>query len=211
MDPGSPRPVLRGHLHAVMFLVTIPAGALLLSGADRAVERVATAMYAASLVAVFGASAGYHILARRPHTRAIMQRVDHAMIYLLIAGTYTPVCLIALPRQWGVPILALVAAGGAAGAIVKLTAFSTLGRYASALYLVLGWAAVAAGPALVDALTRNQLTLLALGGVTYTIGFPVLMLRRPDPWPRFFGYHEIWHLFTVVAAVAHFGLVASLL
>ncbi|MFV0524905.1 MAG: PAQR family membrane homeostasis protein TrhA [Acidimicrobiales bacterium] len=211
MDLTAPRPILRGHLHALTFVVAIPAGLLLLAGADRADERIAIAFYAASLAAVFGASAGYHILARRPRSRVIMQRVDHAMIYLLIAGTYAPVCLIALPRSWGVPILALVAAGGAAGAIVKLTAFSTLGRYASALYLILGWAAVVAAPALAEALTGNQLTLLALGGLAYTVGFPVLMLRRPDPWPRFFGYHEIWHVFTVVAAGIHFGLVASLL
>ena len=107
-----------------------------------------------------------------------MQRLDHGMIYLLIAGTYTPICLVALPLRWGIPLL--------------------------------GWAAVAATPALRDSLSGLQLALVFSGGVAYTVGFPILLLRRPDPWPRVFGYHEVWHSLTVLAAVLHFGAVALL-
>ncbi|MCP3882624.1 MAG: hemolysin III family protein [Sulfitobacter sp.] len=192
------------------FIAAIPAGLLLIVDADQAAERVATAIYATSLLLVFGVSAAYHRLARRPRTRALMQRLDHAMIFLLITGTYTPVCLLALPWSWGIPLLAVVATGATTGIALKLAAFTSAGRYASVLYPVLGWVAIAAAPALLSALNPTQITLFVIGGLAYTIGFPVLLLRWPDPWPRTFGYHEIWHTFTVIAAVLHFGAVATL-
>ncbi|MCP5029108.1 MAG: hypothetical protein GY929_22775, partial [Actinomycetia bacterium] len=207
MEPPEVRPALRGHLHVMAFIAAIPAGLLLLTRADQAAERAATAIYATSLLLVFGVSAAYHRLARRPRTRAIMQRLDHAMIYLLITGTYTPVCLLALPWAWGIPLLAVVATGATTGIALKLAAFTSAGRYASALYPILGWVAIAAAPALLPALNPTQITLFVIGGLAYTIGFPVLLLRRPDPWPHTFGYHEIWHTFTVIAAVLHFGAV----
>jgi hemolysin III len=158
---------------------------------------------------VFGTSAAYHRLAQSLRARSIMQRLDHSMIYLLIAGTYAPLCLVALPLGWGVPLLATVTAIGALGVTIKLTGARRLQGLGYALYLVMGWAAIVAAPALVSSLTTLQLALVVGGGVAYTVGFPVLLLKRPDPWPRSFGYHEVWHGLTVLAAVLHFGAVAS--
>jgi hemolysin III len=205
------RPVWRGRLHTWAFIAAIPAGVLLIVYADRPAARVAASIYAATLLLVFGTSAAYHRLARSYRTRRIMQRLDHAMIYLLIAGTYAPICLVALPLRWGIPLLASVGGVGLLGMVIKLAAIRRLQWLAYALYPITGWAAVAATPALRSSLSPLQIALVLGGGVAYTVGFPVLLLRRPDPWPRVFGYHEVWHGFTVLAAVLHFGAVALVL
>ena len=156
---------------------------------------------------MFGTSAAYHRLAKSYRARAIMQRLDHSMIYLLIAGTYVPICLVALPRAWGIPLLSVVGGLGLIGMVIKLTDIKRLSWLGYALYPIMGWCAVIAAPAIGTHLTPFQLALIAAGGIAYTVGFPVLLLRRPDPWPSVFGYHEVWHGFTVVAAVLHFGAV----
>ena len=132
------------------------------------------------------------------------------MIFVLIAGTYTPVCLLALPRAWGIPVLVVVVVGALVGVAVTLAAFETTRFFALALYPTLGWTPIVAAPVLVTSLTAAQLTLLFAGGVIYTVGVPVLVRRRPDPWPMRFGYHEVWHACTVVAATCHFLAVASI-
>lgn len=203
------RPTWRGVLHSWTFLAAIPAGVLLIVFADGAAQRTAAAVYTATLLAVFGTSAAYHRLAQSYRARRIMQRLDHSMIYLLIAGTYVPICLVALPTRWGIPLLATVGGLGVLGMVIKLVGVRSLQWLAYALYPVMGWAAVAASPALATHLSPLQLALVVAGGVAYTVGFPILLVRRPDPWPRTFGYHEVWHGFTVLAAVLHFGAVAS--
>lgn len=204
------RPVWRGLLHTWAFVLAIPAGVLLIVFADQPAARAAAAIYAATLLLVFGTSAAYHRLAQSYEARRIMQRIDHSMIYLLITGSYVPICLIALPRAWGITMLSVVGALGLIGIVMKLAAFGKLQWLSYALYPIMGWAAVVAGPVLAEHLTGLQLALVVGGGLAYTIGFPILLLRRPDPWPTVFGYHEIWHGFTVVAAMLHFGAVALL-
>lgn len=203
------RPALRGVLHSWAFFASIPAGVLLIVLADGSAGRVAAAIYTGTLLLVFGTSASYHRLAQSLRSRRIMQRLDHAMIYLLIAGTYAPVCLVALPPSWGIPLLATVTAIGIAGIVIKLAPIRPLQGLGYALYPIMGWAAIVAAPALATSLTTMQLALIIGGGIAYTAGFPVLLLKRPDPWPRSFGYHEVWHSCTVVAAALHFGAVAS--
>jgi len=205
----EPRPTWRGRMHAAAFFVFIPAGVALILAADGAAERTAASIYFGSLLALFGTSAAYHCLAQSPRARMIMQRLDHSMIFLLIAGTYVPICVVALPPSWGIPILCVVSVIGAVGMGMKLSGRRRLHVYSSALYPILGWTALVAAPALVDHLTAVQLALVAGGGVAYTVGFPILFLRRPNPWPSTFGYHEIWHTLTVVAAVLHFAAVAA--
>lgn len=205
------RPAWRGLMHTWAFFAVIPAGVLLVVFANRPATRAAAAVYFGTLLLVFGTSAAYHRLAQSYRQRQIMQRLDHAMIYLLIAGTYVPICLVGLPYQWGIPLLASVGAIGLFGIVIKLCAWKRMHAVGYVLYPVMGWAAVTAAPALASHLTVLQLCLVAGGGVAYTVGFPVLLLRRPDPWPRVFGYHEVWHTFTVLAAVLHFGAVALLL
>ncbi len=202
------RPTWRGLMHSGAFLAAIPAGVLLILFADGAAQRTAASIYTATLLLVFGTSAGYHRLAQSYRARRIMRRLDHSMIYLLIAGTYVPICLVALPLEWGVPLLAVVGVFALVGIVIKLAHIRRLEWLGYALYPIMGWAAVAVTPALQSHLTAPQLALIVAGGVAYTIGFPVLLLRRPDPWPQVFGYHEVWHGFTVVAAVLHFGAVA---
>lgn len=203
-------PLWRGRAHAITFFLAVPAGIVLVLAASGAAARAAAAIYAATVLLVFGTSAAYHRLARTPRARAIMQRLDHSMIYLLIAGTYVPICLLALPVTWGIPLLSVVGAGAVLGIVLKLLAFHRARWLGFALYPILGWAAVAAAPVLVHHLTPLQLVLIVAGGIAYTVGFPVLLTRWPDPWPKVFGYHEVWHTFTIVAAVFHFSAVATL-
>lgn len=198
------RPVWRGRMHTWAFVAAIPAGALLITSADHPAARAAAVVYALTLISLFGTSAAYHRLTRSERSRSIMQRVDHAMIYLLIAGTYTPLCVVSLPAAWGVPILAFVGATALIGVVLTLTAFDHLPRISYSLYMVMCWAAIIGGPALFDHLSSVQMLLIGTGSAAYGVGVPVLMRKRPDPWPDHFGYHEIWHLLTIIAAALHF-------
>jgi hemolysin III len=205
------RPKWRGLMHMWTFWLAIPAGALLIVFAETTAARVAASIYTGTLLAVFGTSAAYHRLAQTYRARMIMQRMDHSMIYLLIAGSYVPLCIVALKGAWGISILSVVGGLGLLGITLKLFAFERFQWVSYALYPVMGWVAVIAGPQLVHHLTTLELVLVIAGGLAYTVGFPVLLTRRPDPWPTVFGYHEVWHGFTVVAAMLHFGAVALLI
>jgi hemolysin III len=202
------RPTWRGLFHTWAFWTAIPAGVLLILFADQPRARTSAAIYAGTLLLAFGTSAAYHRLATTYRARKIMQRADHSMIYLLIAGTYVPLCIVAMPRDWGVTVLSIVGGMAVLGIALKMLAFHRLKWASYALYLVMGWVALVATPVLIQHLTGLQLALVFAGGVAYTVGVPVLVLRRPDPWPGVFGYHEIWHGFTVLAAALHFGAVA---
>lgn len=208
---AAERPTWRGRMHAWTFVAAVPSGIVLITMADSPARRTAASIYIATLLLVFGTSAAYHRLATGERARRVMQRLDHSMIYLLITGTYVPVCIVALPRSWGIPMLATVGGLAVLGMAIKLTGYRRAQWLAYALYPVMGWALLVATPVLVDHLTATQLVLIALGGVAYTVGFPVLLVRRPNPWPTTFGYHEVWHVFTVVAAGLHFAAVASVL
>ncbi len=203
----SQRPSWRGWLHAATFVAALPAGIWLILHAHGASARSAAAIYAATVVLLFGTSAAYHRLGRSLPVRRVLRRCDHATIFLLIAGTYTPVCLLALPLAWGIPVLAVVVAGCTAGFVLKLAAFDRLRWVGYALYPVLGWTAVVVMPAMAAHLTRPELALIVAGGIVYSAGFPVLLTHRPNPWPRRFGYHEVWHACTVAAGVCHFAAI----
>lgn len=204
------RPTWRGRTHTWTFAAAIPAGIALIVAAKGPTATAAAAIYVVGLWLVFGTSSAYHRLAHSIRSRMVMQRLDHSMIYVLIAASYVPICLVALPPEWGIPMLSVVATLGAIGMVLKLTAYRRLGWFAYALYPIMGWVAVVAAPALAANLTGPQLGLIVAGGLAYTIGFPVLLTRWPDPWPRSFGYHEVWHVFTIVAALLHFGAIATL-
>ena len=205
------RPVWRGRMHTWAFAAAIPAGIALIATSGPAAARVAASIYAASLLLLFGTSASYHRLAKSPRARQIMQRLDHSMIYVLIAGTYVPICLVVLPPAWGIPMLVVVGLCAVTGMVLKLAWFGRVNWLSYSLYPIMGWAAVIVSPVLITHLTGLQLGLIVAGGLAYTIGFPVLLAKRPDPWPTVFGYHEVWHLLTVVAAVLHFAAVTNVL
>ncbi len=210
LTPAHERPTWRGWMHVVAFVLAIPGGILLIVLARSAEATVAAAIYMASLLLGFGTSAGYHRLARKERTQQLMQRLDHSMIFVLIAGSYTPICLLGLPPAWGIPLLCIVWVGALAGVLVKQLAFEKLKVLEYALYPILGWIVVVAAPVLLDGLTTTELSLLVAGGLLYTVGIPVLVLEKPDPWPQTFGYHEIWHTFTVAAAGCHFATITLL-
>lgn len=210
-DHYGVRPSWRGWLHAVAFLVVLPAGLYLLSAAETTAARIAVAVYWASLAGLFGTSASYHRLARSARAVLWFRRADHSMIFCLIAGTYTPLCLVALPAVWGVPMLVVAWVTALAGIIMKTVRVGTTnGSSGSWLYMVLGWGAIVTLPALVDNLNAGQLALMGAGGLLYTVGAVVLGKRRPDPVPHRFGYHEVWHAMTVAAGACHFVLIATL-
>ncbi len=191
-------------MHVVAFVLAIPGGVILILQANGPAATVAACIYSVSLVLGFGTSAGYHRIARSERTQAIMQRLDHSMIFVLIAGSYTPICLLALPTAWGIPLLCVVWVGAACGIVLKQLAFDRLKVLEYALYPILGWIVVIATPQLLRGMSATALSLLLAGGVLYTVGIPVLARERPNPWPRTFGYHEIWHTFTIAAGACHF-------
>jgi len=138
-----------------------------------------------------------------------MRQLDHSMIYVLIAGTYTPVCAAVLPGEWGIPLLFVSWAGAAAGIGFTAGGVERFGVLTNILYLVLGWSVVAGLPVLFGRLSDTGFALLVIGGLVYTAGAIVLFRHRPDPAPTVFGFHEIWHACTVVAAASHYGMVWS--
>lgn len=208
-DAYGHRPFWRGRIHLLAAALTLPAAVLLVLSAHSGAARVAVVIYAVSLLGLYAVSASYHRLARTPTAVKWFRRADHSMIFVLIAGSYTPICLLALPRGWGIPLLVVVWVAAAAGVALKMMRLGNgPGSAGSWLYIVIGWAAVAALPALVSSLDRPQLVLLATGGLLYTLGCVVLARRWPDPFPRTFGYHEVWHSMTVAAGGCHFAMVA---
>jgi hemolysin III len=208
-DPLA-KPRWRGRIHLAAFLVSVPAGLALVLLSQGVSAHVAAALFALSLAGLFGTSALYHTGNWAPATRARFQRMDHAMIFVLIAGSYTPVTLLALQPAWGISLLAIVWTVAAVGVTLALWRFSALHRAGGYLYIGMGWIVVIALPAVVTSLGPWELLLLFTGGVLYTVGATCLRLQRPNPRPLVFGYHEVWHAMTVVAAACHFTLIAML-
>ncbi len=201
------RPRLRGRLHQVAFFASIPAGIAVTLAAESSTARTGAVVYALSLTALFATSAGYHRLARSVRSRMWMRRLDHAMIFVLIAGSYTPVCLVALDGAWRSVSLSVVWAGALVGVALKLFRLEAM-RLGNSLYLVLGWAVLVLVPQLLG--RPLVLGLLAAGGVLYTLGAVVLTRRSPDPVPAVFGYHEVWHCLVVAASACHYLMILVL-
>jgi hemolysin III len=205
-----PTPKLRGWLHQLAFFASIPAGIALVALASVPVARVGAMVFAGALTGLYGVSAAYHRRHWSANARRIMRYLDHSMIFVLIAGTYTPVTLLALGSAWGITLLSLVWSGAIAGILVTVLHFERLHRLGFAMYLVLGWLAIVAAPELVSSLSRVELALLLIGGILYTVGAIILGTKRPDPHPTVFGYHELWHTCVVGATACHFVLVLLL-
>jgi len=203
------KPKLRGVTHEWAFFLSLGFGVALIVLAETPKATLAVAIYAVSLSALFGTSALYHrVNWSRPNVRRWMRRLDHSMIFFLIAGTYTPFALLVLNGTLATAILVVVWAGAVAGAIVEMI-WIDHPKWASALiYLALGWVAVATFPALWSSLGAAGSMLVIAGGLLYTAGAVVYAIQRPDPSPATFGYHEIFHLFVIAAAIAHFAAVA---
>ena len=203
------KPKLRGVSHEWAFFVSLFFGAGLILLASTPKATLAVAIYAVSLSALFGTSALYHrVNWKRPNVRLWMRRLDHSMIFFLIAGTYTPFALLALHGTLATAILVVVWVGAIAGAIVEMI-WIDHPKWASVLiYMSLSWVAVVCFPALWSSLGIAGALLLIAGGALYSAGAIVYATQRPNPNPAIFGYHEVFHLFVIAAALAHFSAIA---
>jgi hemolysin III len=200
------RPRLRGWLHVWAFGVSVAAGITLIAvaGALRgATAGLAVTGYALTTSLLFGTSALYHRVSWSPPGQRVMARLDHSMIFVFIAGTYTPFALLAMPPQTGATILVVVWAGAVIGVVLK-TAWLHAPRWLTVpIYIALGWVAAFVFPDLLRQGGVATLVLLAVGGAIYTLGGIIYALRRPDPVPHIFGFHELFHLCTLLAAICH--------
>jgi len=195
-------------IHQAAFFLALVVGTLLVIYADGTRETVGAVAFAAAVVAMLGASALYHRVTWSPGTRLWMRRVDHAGIYLLIAGTYTPVGLISLHGPLRTTVLAIVWSGAGAATLAKFCWVRAPKWLSAVIGVALGWVGVAAMPQLAQHEGLVPVVLLAAGGVAYTLGAVVYALRRPDPVPTVFGYHEVFHAFTLVALASQYVAVA---
>jgi hemolysin III len=203
------RPKLRGVVHQWSFFVAVVAGIVLVVLAPAGRATLACAVYAAALCALFGTSALYHRVTWRPAVRQWMRRLDHSMIFVLIAATYTPFATLVLSEPLAEVVLLGVWGGALAGIVFTLVWIQAPKWLTAAAYVALGWFSLIALPQLVERTGVGALALLAAGGVAYTAGAVIYALRRPDPRPGVFGYHELFHVLVVLAAAAHFIAVAA--
>ncbi|MHC5001847.1 MAG: PAQR family membrane homeostasis protein TrhA [Planctomycetota bacterium] len=206
---GSTRPQLRGVSHLAAFFVACLAGVLLVANAPSGRAVWAAGIYAASLVLLFGISALYHRPGWSQSVRRVLRRIDLSVIFLLIAGTYTPFCLLAIPGALGYGLLTAIWILAAAG-IAKAVLWTQAPRVITAgLYVAVGFLGVPFIPTVADRLQATNVLLIVAGGALYVVGAVVYALRRPDPLPRLFGYHEVFHLLVIGAGVCHFAAVTS--
>jgi hemolysin III len=199
-----PKPRFRGRLHQIAFFLAVPQGIALVVTAAGWLARLAAAIYAVSLAGLLGVSALYHRLKWTPKGLSRMRRLDHSMIFVLIAGTYTPVSLLVLHGPWAIALLAVVWAGALTGVLLKQFGLERTRKITGAMYIVLGWAALIAAPWFVTRMSAAVLSLIVAGGLLYTLGAIVFARKRPDPSPAVFGYHEIWHVAVVAASLCHY-------
>jgi hemolysin III len=207
----GPKPTWRGVLHQWAAVLALGAGAGLIALAPDPRSRVAVGIYAASLALLFTISAVYHRIQWEPGPRAWLRRADHASIFLLIGGTYTPIALLGLDADISRRLLILVWSGVALGVLVSMLWPGAPKFVAATIAVAVGWTIVPYIGTLRRVLEAGELWLIVVGGLAYTIGALVYALKRPDPWPGHFGYHEVFHALTLVGAGTHLVAVFSLL
>lgn len=208
---NEPRPLLRGALHGIAAVLTPFAMLWLLLRADSPRQYVGAAIFGTSMLLLYTSSASYHLAPWPARLRRVMKRVDHSMIFVLIGGTYTPFCLIVLGNGWGIPMLSVVWTLAAAGVLLKVLCPDAPRWLGVTLYIGLGWVGAIAAVPVVSALPVAAIVMLVLGGQLYTVGAIIYALRRPNPSPRFFGFHEVFHTFVIAGSAVHFSLIAAYL
>jgi hemolysin III len=201
------KPRLRGWLHAYAAVISIASGAAMVAVAAAVrggPAATTTAIYSATVTLLFGTSALYHRINWGPSAHRLMKRLDHSMIFVFIAGTYTPIAALTLPRDSALAVLVAVWTGALFGVGLQ-TAWPSAPRWLSApCYIALGWVAVFVMPDLLHNAGVATFVLIVAGGVIYTLGAVVYALKRPNPVPGVFGFHEVFHLCTLVAALSHY-------
>jgi hemolysin III len=203
------KPRLRGVSHQWAFFVSVAIGAALVVAAPPGQPRLAAAIYAISVAGLFGTSALYHrVTWASLAARRWMRRLDHSMIFCLIAGTYTPFALLVLEGDLATVILIVVWAGALAGVLMKLVWIDAPKALVAVTYIMLGWVAIAAFPDMIERLGVTATALVAVGGLLYTLGALVYAFQRPDPAPSVFGYHEVFHALVILAAALQYAVIA---
>jgi hemolysin III len=208
LPAGPIKPRLRGVSHAYAFFVSLACGIALILAASDGRARVAALIYAVAVSALLGTSALYHTVTWRPRARRWMRRLDHSMIFVLIAATYTPVALLALKGGLANTILIVVWAGALGGVVFKLLWIDAPKWLLAAVYVALGFVSAAVFGELPAAIGWLGVAGLAAGGLLYTVGAVVYASGRPNPWPRVFGYHEVFHALVILAAALHYAVIA---
>jgi hemolysin III len=183
--------------------------ALLIMSWGNTTKGISLLIYGLSLVMMFSASAAYHLINSSPVAIKRLRKVDHLAIYLLIAGTYTPICLYFFSGFWSWGLLLIIWSMALVGVIVKLFVIKAPRWVTAGVYLVMGWLGILAIKEIWTIMPANAIFWLALGGVLFTLGCVVYIAKKPDPWPGLFGFHEIWHIFVILGCLAHFILVAA--
>ena len=205
------RPLLRGYFHVAAALAAVVGWVVLVVLADTPRAYVGGAIFAVSLIALYTISGTYHTITWGRRAHAVLKRMDHAMIFVLIAGTYTPFCLLAASDAWGLSLLAVVWSIAGMGIALKLVWPGTPRWLGVGLYLATGWVGLVAVTELADWFALIPLLLLAGGGLLYSAGGVIFALRRPDPFPGVFGYHEVFHLLVIAGSILHYSLIAGYL
>jgi hemolysin III len=208
LPAGPIKPRLRGVSHAYAFFASLACGVALILAASDGRARFAATIYAVAVSALFGTSALYHRVTWRPSARRWMRRLDHSMIFVLIAGTYTPVALLALRGSLANTILIVVWAGAIGGIVFKLVWIDAPKWLLAAVYIGLGWVSVAIFGELPAAIGWLGVAGLVVGGALYTTGAVVYASGRPNPRPAVFGYHEVFHALVIAAAALHYAVIA---
>ena len=207
LDAANP-PMFRGVSHRAMFIVALTLAPIMIVAAPGVGPRLVIAFYTLSIAALFGVSALYHRVPWSPKVRRAMQRLDHAVIFLAIGGTYTPVALFAL-SPWAAKLVLTLVWGGAAVGVFMRVRFTDARKAVVALpYLVVGWCLMAVVADAWHHLGVAGFLLLLVGGLAYTAGALVFAFQRPDPWPATFGFHEVFHVLTVAGAALHYVAIA---
>ena len=203
-----PRPHLRGVSHQFAFVSALTLAPLMIVVTPGVAPRLVIAIYVFAIAGLFGISALYHRLDWGERGRAVMRRLDHSMIFVTIAATYTPIAVFALDSGTARWILPTVWIGAGLGIIGRLVWVGAPPPVVAAPYLALGWVAVAALPEMLDGLGTAGFVLIVVGGGLYSVGAVFYALHRPNPWPRWFGYHEIFHLFVIGGVAVHYVAIA---
>jgi hemolysin III len=209
VDGSEPKPLLRGRLHQGALVVSIPASVALVKLAPGGGIRTAVTIYVLSLTGLLASSSAYHRIRWSARRLRWIRCLDHSMIYVLIAGTYTAFGVLTLEEPWRTGLLTAVWSGAVVGVALKV--IKTDAPIAGALYVVLGWLAILAMPEIVKDIQIAPLLLVIAGGVVYTLGAIILLSKRPNPSPLLFGYHEVWHALVVAAACCHYAAIMMML
>jgi hemolysin III len=205
------KPLLRGHFHQAFFFLALGACLMLISNGTSARAVFSAIVYSVSLINLMGTSALYHRVHWKEFQRMWMRRLDHSAIFILIAGTVTPVCMLALSPHSGNQLLILIWSAAAFGVIQSLLWVRAPKWVSAVFYVAMGWMAAPYFSEIRTSLGMNSLILIILGGIIYTLGAVTYATKRPNPFPKVFGYHEIFHTLVIVAAVCHFLVIYRLI